>query len=160
MVDSRTGQEKFLLSEGDDLQLNLVVTDLDSDDPAVRKLLENLVGGDLFRAIPQLHVFRDLALMRTWSQANPALAAYAIASPPQPEEFQARVRLAAELGRLQRDLARHSTRDALTTLGNRRYLLLRLAEEFSRARRYRTPLSLAQEKNHRETAAFLRRHGA
>jgi ankyrin repeat protein len=24
----------------------------------------------------------------------------------------------------------------------------------------RTPLSLAQEKNHRETAAFLRRHGA
>ncbi len=137
------GKEKFLLQEGDDLQVNLVVTDLDSDDPAVRKLFDHLLGGDLFRAIPQLHVFRDLALMRTWCQANPALAAYALAAPPQAEEFQARVQLAAEVGRLQRDLARHSTRDALTTLASRRYLLLRLGEEFSRARRYRTPLSLA-----------------
>ena len=138
-----SGKEKLLMNEGDDLQVNLVVTDLDSDDPSVRKLLDHLLDGNLFRAIPQLHVFRDLALMRTWCQANPALAAYALAAPPSAEEFQSRVRLAAELGRLQRDLARHSTRDALTTLANRRYLLLRLGEEFSRARRYRTPLSLA-----------------
>jgi diguanylate cyclase (GGDEF)-like protein len=137
------GKEKFLLSEGDDLQVNLVVTDLDSDDPSVRELLDRLLGGDLFRAIPQLHVFRDLALMRTWCQANPALAAYALAGPPPAEEFQSRVRLAAEVGRLQRELARHSTRDALTALANRRYLLLRLGEEFSRARRYRSPLSFA-----------------
>ena len=137
------GKEKFLMNEGDDVQVNLVVTDLNSDDPSVRQLLDRLLGGDLFRAIPQLHVFRDLALMRTWCQANPALAAYALAAPPSAEEFQSRVRLAAEVGRLQRDLARHSTRDALTTLANRRYLLLRLGEEFSRARRYRTPLSLA-----------------
>jgi diguanylate cyclase (GGDEF)-like protein len=138
-----SGKEKFLLNEGDDLSVNLVVTDLDSDDPAVRRLLDHLLGGDLFRAVPQVHVFRDLALMRTWSQTNPALAAYAMPSPPSAEEFQSRVRLAAEVGRLQRDLARHSTRDGLTALANRRYLLLRLGEEFSRARRYRTPLSFA-----------------
>jgi diguanylate cyclase (GGDEF)-like protein len=138
-----SGKEKFLLREGDDLRVNLVVTDLDSDDPAVRKLLDRLLGGDLFRAVPQVHVFRDLALMRTWSQTNPALAASAMASPPSADEFQSRIRLAAEVGRLQRDLARHSTRDGLTTLANRRYLLLRLGEELSRARRYRTPLSFA-----------------
>lgn len=138
-----SGKEKLLLNEGDDLQVNLVVTDLDSDDPAVRKLLDHLLAGDLFRAVPQVHVFRDLALMRTWSQTNPLLAAYAMASTPSAEEFQSRIRLAAEVGRLQRDLARHSTRDGLTTLANRRYLLLRLGEELSRARRYRTPLSFA-----------------
>jgi diguanylate cyclase (GGDEF)-like protein len=44
---------------------------------------------------------------------------------------------------LQRELAHHTTRDGLTALANRRHLLLRLDEEFSRARRYRTPLSLA-----------------
>jgi diguanylate cyclase (GGDEF)-like protein len=138
-----SGKEKFLLKEGDDLTVNLVVTDLDSDDPAVHRLLDHLLGGDLFRAVPQVHVFRDLALMRAWSQTNPALAACAMASPPSAEEFQARIRLATEVGRLQRDLARHSTRDGLTTLANRRYLLLRLGEELSRARRYRTPLSFA-----------------
>jgi diguanylate cyclase (GGDEF)-like protein len=138
-----SGREKLLLNEGDDLKVNLVVTDLDSDDPAVRKLLDHLLGGDLFRAVPQVHVFRDLALMRTWTQTNPLLAASAMASPPSAEEFQSRIRLAAEVGRLQRDLARHSTRDGLTALANRRYLLLRLGEELSRARRYRTPLSFA-----------------
>lgn len=137
-----SGAEKFLMNEGDDLRVNLVVSDLDSDDPAVRALLDRLLGGDLFRAIPQVHVFRDLALMAAWRHANPQLAAYTIPAPPSPEDFQARIRLAAELGRLQRDLARHSTRDGLTTLPNRRYLLLRLEEELSRARRYRSPLSL------------------
>jgi diguanylate cyclase (GGDEF)-like protein len=44
---------------------------------------------------------------------------------------------------LQRELARQTTRDGLTGLPNRRYLLLRLYEEFARAKRYRTPLSLA-----------------
>jgi diguanylate cyclase (GGDEF)-like protein len=137
------GREKFLMNEGDDLRVNLVVTDLDSDDPSVRKLLDRLLSGDLFRAIPQLHVFRDLALMAAWRQGHPALAPYALAGPPSAEEFEARLRLATEVGRLQRELARHSTRDGLTSLANRRYLLLRVDEEFSRARRYRTPLSFA-----------------
>lgn len=138
-----SGQEKFLMNEGDDLKVNLVVTDLDSDDPSCRPLLERFVNGDLFRAVPQLHVFRDLELMNTWRRANPMLTAYSIGAPPSAEDFQARVKLAAEIGRLQRDLARHTVRDVLTALPNRRHLLHRLEEEFSRARRYRTPLSFA-----------------
>ncbi len=137
-----SGAETFLMNEGDDERVNLVVTDLDSDDPSVRTLLDRLLGGDLFRAVPQLHVFRDLALMRTWRDANPALSAYSFPAPPEAEDFQARLRLAAEVGRLQRELARHSIRDGLTALVNRRHLLLRLDEELARARRYRTPLSL------------------
>ncbi len=138
-----SGAEKFLMREGDDLRVNLVVTDLDSDDPAVRALLDRLLLGDLFRAIPQLHVFRDLALMAAWRLAHPALAPYALVFPPSAEEFEARVRLATEVGRLQRELAHYTTRDGLTSLANRRHLLLRLDEEFSRAKRYRTPLSVA-----------------
>jgi diguanylate cyclase (GGDEF)-like protein len=138
-----TGREKLLMNEGDDLKVDLVVTDLDSDDPAVRALLERLLSGDLFRAIPQLHIFRDLALMAAWRQKHPALAPYALPSPPSAEEFDARLRLAAEVGRLQRDWERHATHDGLTALPNRRFLLSRLEEEFSRARRYRTPLSFA-----------------
>ncbi len=138
-----SGAEKFLMNQGDDLRVHLVVTDLDSDDPAVRALLDRLLGGDLFRTIPQLHVFRDLALMATWRQALPGLTAYSMPSPPGAEDFQARLRLAAEIGRLKRDIARYSARDGLTAVANRRYLLLRLDEEFSRARRHRTPLSLA-----------------
>jgi diguanylate cyclase (GGDEF)-like protein len=137
------GREKLLMSEGDDPQVDLVVTDLDSDDPAVRALLDRLLAGDLFRSIPQLHVFRDLELMATWRQRNPALAPYALAAPPSPAEFESRLRLAAEIGRLRRDLSRHSTRDGLTALANRRYLLLRLEAEFSRARRYHSSLSIA-----------------
>jgi diguanylate cyclase (GGDEF)-like protein len=138
-----SGAEKFLLNEGDDLRVNLVVTDLDSDDPSVRALLDRLLSGDLFRSIPQLHVFRDLDLMAAWRQSHPTLAPYAMAAPPSAEEFESRLRLAAEVGRLQRELARHSTRDLLTAVANRRYLLLRLDEEFSRARRYQTSLSFA-----------------
>jgi len=138
-----SGSEKVLMREGDDLRVNLVVTDLDSDDPAVRALLDRLLSGDLFRSIPQLHVFRDLALMSAWRLAHPALAPYALASPPSAEEFESRLRLAAEVGRLQRELAHHTTRDGLTAAANRRHLLLRLDEEFSRAKRYRTPLSVA-----------------
>jgi diguanylate cyclase (GGDEF)-like protein len=137
------GAEKFLLKEGDDEQVDLVVTELNADDPAVRALIDRLLGGDLFRAIPQLHVFRDLALLRTVREQNPSLAAFLIPAPVEAEDFQARVRLAVEIGRLQRLLARHSITDALTGLMNRRYLLLRLEEELSRARRYKTPVSLA-----------------
>ena len=138
-----SGAEKFLLNEGDDESVHLVVTDLDTDDPAVLILLERLVGGDLFRGLPQLHVVRDLALLSRLRQTHPQLIAFSVAAPPAGEDFQARVRLAAEIGRLRRESARHSIRDGLTGLLNRRYLLLRLEEEFSRARRYRTPLSLA-----------------
>lgn len=142
-VVALSGREKFFMNDGDDPQFNLVVTDLDSDDPAVRALFDRLLSGDLFRTIPQLHVFRDLSLMADWRTRNPTLAPYALASPPSAEEFEARLRLAAEVGRLQRDLERHSTRDGLTALANRRYLLMRLDGELSRARRHHSSLSLA-----------------
>src|SRR5262249_48874536 len=99
-------------------------------------------SGDLFRSIPQIHLFRDLSLMASLCAGTPALAGFSVPAPPEAEDFQARVRLAAEIGRLQRESARHSISDPLTGLFNRRYLLLRLEEEFSRARRYRSPLSL------------------
>ncbi len=142
-VVTLSGVEKFLMNEGDDLSFTLVVSDLDTDDPAVRALLDRLLEGDLFRAIPQLHVFRDLNLMTSVRATHPLLSPFTIPAPPEAEDFQARVRLASELGRLRREVARHSTRDSLTTLPNRKYLLLRLEEEFSRARRYRTPLCVA-----------------
>jgi diguanylate cyclase (GGDEF)-like protein len=137
-----SGAEKFLMNEGDDESVHLVVTDLDTDDPSVLILLERLVSGDLFRGLPHLHVVRDFALLTRLRHAHPSLVPFSMAAPPPAEEFQARVRLAAEIGRLRRETARTSLRDALTGLLNRRYLLLRLEEEFSRARRYRTPLSV------------------
>ncbi|HEX4823310.1 MAG TPA: diguanylate cyclase [Candidatus Polarisedimenticolaceae bacterium] len=127
----------------DDDALGLVVTDLDTDDARSRALLESFASGTLFRTTPKLHVFRDLALLRTMRAADPALAATTIPAPPKAEDLQARVRLAIEIGRLERLLARHSVRDSLTGLTNRRYLLLRLEEEIARARRYGTPVSLA-----------------
>jgi PleD family two-component response regulator len=43
-VVALSGSEKFLLNEGDDERVTLVVTDLDSDDPAAASLLDRLVG--------------------------------------------------------------------------------------------------------------------
>jgi diguanylate cyclase (GGDEF)-like protein len=137
-----SGAEKFLMDQGDDERVRLVVTDLDTDDPSARSLLDRLISADLFRGIPQLHVVRDLALLREMRQGNPALTAASIPSPPRAEDFQARVRLSAENGRLLRENARHSIRDPLTGLYNRHYVFVRLEEEFARAKRYRTPLSL------------------
>ena len=137
-----SGAEKFLMETGDDESIDLLVTDLDTDDPAARGLMDRLATGELFRDVPQLHVFRDLAFRDHFLAGHPSQAALAMAAPPEAEGFQARVRLASEIGRLRRELARGSIRDPMTGLFNRRYLMLRLEEEFSRARRHRTPLSL------------------
>jgi diguanylate cyclase (GGDEF)-like protein len=138
-----SGAEKFLMVRGDDPTVDLLVTDLDTDHPASGALVDRLVRGDLFDGVPQIHLFRDLGLRDALSQAGSSFAAASMASPPEAGEFQARVRLAAEVGRLRRELQRQSIRDPMTGLFNRRYLLLRLEEEFSRARRHRTALSLA-----------------
>jgi diguanylate cyclase (GGDEF)-like protein len=137
------GSDKLALLHGDDETVDLLVTDVDSDDPAARALLDRLVRGDLFAGIPQLHLFRDLRLRDALQGAGVGLVTTSLPSPPETSEFQARVRLAAEVGRLRRELQRSSIRDGMTGLFNRRYLLLRLEEEFSRSRRHRTPLSLA-----------------
>jgi len=138
-----SGAERVLMVQGDDPTVDLLVTDLDTDDPASGNLIDRLVRGDLFEGVPQIHLFRDLALRDALTQAGSIFAASSMASPPEAGEFQARVRLAAEVGRLRRELQRQSIRDPMTGLFNRRYLLLRLEEEFSRARRHRTALSLA-----------------
>jgi two-component system, cell cycle response regulator len=137
-----SGGEKFLLERGDDETVDLVVTDLDTDDPPARALLDRLLSGAVFAGVPQVHLFRDLSLRDDVLSRHPALAAVSLPSPPEASEFQARVRLAAEVGRLRRELQRSAIRDPMTGLFNRRYVLHRLDEEFSRARRYRTPLSL------------------
>lgn len=138
-----SGAEKFLMVQGDDPTVDLLVTDLDTDDPSSGNLIDRLVRGDLFEGVPQIHLFRDLGLREALAQAGSSFAASSMTSPPEAGEFQARVRLAAEVGRLRRELQRQSIRDSMTGLFNRRYLLLRLEEEFSRARRHRTALSLA-----------------
>lgn len=137
-----SGAETFLMGSGEDDSVDLVVCDLDTDDPSARALLDRLAGGDLFGGVPQLHVFRDLELRLRFLAERPGAAALCMSHPPEAEGFQARVRLGAEVGRLRREAARSSIRDPMTGLYNRRYLLHRLEEEFSRARRYRTPLSL------------------
>lgn len=137
-----SGAEKFHIGSGDDESVDLVVTDLDTADPAARGLLDRLLARDLFPSIPQIHLFRDGSMRRALLEKGLEAAYMSLPSPPDLAEFQARVRLGAEVGRLRRELARTSIRDPMTRLFNRRYLLLRLDEELARARRYRTSLSL------------------
>ncbi len=137
-----SGAEKFLFQHGDDETVDLLITDLDTDDPSAKALFDRLLSGDLFGGVPQLHILRDLALRSALTQRDPAVAGVSLPAPPEASEFQARVRLSAQVGRLKRELQRSTIRDPMTGLYNRHYLLGRLEEEFSRARRYRSPLSL------------------
>jgi diguanylate cyclase (GGDEF)-like protein len=136
-----SGPERFLVERGDDETVDLVVTDLDTDDPSARGLFDRLLSGELFARLPQIHVLRDLAVRQELERRDPALSTVSILNPPEAGEFQSRVRLSAEIGRLRRELTRSAVRDPLTGLYNRRHLFHRLEEEFSRSRRYRNPLS-------------------
>ncbi|MBZ5638550.1 MAG: GGDEF domain-containing protein, partial [Acidobacteriia bacterium] len=136
-----SGPERFLVDRGDDESVDLLVTDLDTDDPSSRALFDRLLSGDLFARVPQIHVIRDLALRQDMERRNPALSSVWILNPPEAGEFQTRVRLSAEIGRLRREHQRSAVRDPLTGLYNRQHLHHRLEEEFSRSRRYRSPLS-------------------
>lgn len=136
------GTEHRLLETGDDDSVDLVVTHLAGSIAVARGVLDRLLNADLFPGVPQLHVLRDLDLLREVSARAALPDVQAVAHPVARDEFQARVRLAAELGRSRKERDRSSIRDPMTGLFNRRYLLFRLEEEFSRARRYRSPLSL------------------
>lgn len=137
-----SGAEKFLIDGSDEGILDLVITDLDTGDPSGLALLKRFVAGDLLSRVPQIHLFRDLALREDMVARNPSLAFISMSSPPDAADFQARVMLGSEVGRLRRELTRTSIRDLFTGLYNRRYLIQRLEEEFARARRYRSMLSL------------------
>ena len=137
-----TGAESLFLVDGSDDSIDLLITDLDTDEPRARTLLRRLATGDLFANVPQLHLLGDIAFRAQLLAWNPELAAVSMVSPPEAGAFQARVRLAREIGRLRRELASSTVKDPMTGLHNRRYFLARLEQEFSRARRYRTPVSL------------------
>ncbi len=137
-----TGAESLFMVDGSDDSIDLLVTDLDTDEPRARTLLRRLATGDLFENVPQLHLLRDIAFRAQLLAWNPELAAVSMVAPPEAGAFQARVRLAREIGRLRRELARSTVKDPMTGLYNRRYFLARMEQEFSRARRYRTPVSM------------------
>lgn len=137
-----TGAERRLLEAGDDDSVDLVVTHLDAGDPSSRAVLDRLLGGDLFPGVPQVHLLRDAELLHEVVARRSLPEVQALLHPTARDEFEARVRLAAQLGRLRKEVDRSSIRDPMTGLFNRRYLLFRLEEEFSRARRHRSPLSL------------------
>jgi diguanylate cyclase (GGDEF)-like protein len=137
-----SGAEKSLIDVGDEEMIDLVVTDLDTGVPAGLALLRRMVSGELLGAVPHLHLFRDAALRETLTSRFPELAFGSLPHEPDPSEFQARVRLATEIGRLRRELTRVSIRDPMTRLYNRRHVIHRLEEEFARARRYRSVVSL------------------
>ncbi|MDX1389707.1 MAG: diguanylate cyclase [Acidobacteriota bacterium] len=136
------GDEKYRLDNADGAAVDLVVSDLDTDDPSARALLDRLVAGQILDGVPQLHLFRDPAMREAFAARQSWIATTALPSPPDADEFRARVRLAAEMGRLRRELRRVNICDPVTNLLNRRHLVRRLEEEFARARRYRSPLSL------------------
>ncbi len=137
-----SGREKFLFDGGADERVDLVVTCLTGEISQTRTLLDRLLTGEIFFGVPQLHVVSDPTLQTRIDEVGPDLAAESMSSPPEAEEFKSRVRLASEVGRLRREVSRASIQDPLTGAYNRRFLLMRLAQEFSRARRYRTPLSI------------------
>lgn len=137
-----SGAETVLMTEGDDGSVDCVVADLDTDDPAAKELLQRLLSRNLFPGVPQLHLFRDPALRQAVVTRYPSLVAHCMHSPAGADEFQGRLRLIAEMGRLRRELVENAVRDPMTGVYDRRYVMLRLDEDFSRARRYRHPLSL------------------
>lgn len=137
-----SGAETVLMTEGDDAAIDCVVADLDTDDPAAKELLQRLLSRNLFPRVPHLHLFRDPSLRADVVARYPSLSAHCLHAPPTADEFQARLRLVAEAGRLRRELEENSVRDPMTGVYDRRYVMLRLGEDYSRARRYRHPLSL------------------
>lgn len=136
-----TGRERLLLDSGDDDSFDLVVFDLDDADPAARSLSRRLEGDSLFDGVPHLR-FGPFERLSGEDPEDGTSAALVVRPDAGAAEFAARVRLGAEIGRLRREIARSALRDPLTGIFNRRYLLLRLEAEFSRARRHRSPVSL------------------
>jgi diguanylate cyclase (GGDEF)-like protein len=136
-----TGRERLLLDSGTDEAFDLVVVDLDEENPAARAMTRRLDGDGLFEGVPQIRFGPPRSPS---GDAPPDGVAGALLVPQETgdAEFAARVRLGAEIGRLRREVGTSALRDPLTGIFNRRYLRLRLEAEFARARRHRSPVSL------------------
>jgi diguanylate cyclase (GGDEF)-like protein len=136
------GADTQIFERGDDATIDAVVTDLDVDEPAARRILDNLGRGDLFSRVPQIHVLRDSGLEHRDSGDRRDPASLLLPEPIDPAEFVAQLRRSAEIGRLRREVSDLTHRDELTQGSCRRHLESRLEEEFSRSRRHDSLLSL------------------
>jgi diguanylate cyclase (GGDEF)-like protein len=123
--------------------VDLVVTDLRVRELGSRGLLARLLTGEIHPRVPRIHLYRDEQERLEIAEGGPDALLLAL---PYPEgaapEMQARVRLAAEVGRLRRERSRNDTHDPATGLSSRRFLVRRLEEELARARRHRTQMSI------------------
>jgi len=133
---------RFGIPPTDQEASDLVITDLSSGAAASRALLTSLLTGELLAGVPRIHLYRNEAARREIAEGGPDATWLALPYPPSPQELQVRVRLASEVGRLRRLVERAEIHDPLTALCNRRFLLHRLEEEFARARRHKSVLSL------------------
>lgn len=137
------GAGRGSLGRGDGGQIDLVLTDLSMDSGSARNLLERLCTGDLFFGVPQIHLLPDDDARRGLQELTTDVASITMPRPADAEGFQAHVRLAAEIGRLRREIACVTIRDRMTGCYNRPFLVMRIEQEFSRARRYNSPISLS-----------------
>jgi diguanylate cyclase (GGDEF)-like protein len=142
----------------DGQEIDLVVSELDPGAAASRALLDRLLDGEVLFGVPQIHRVRDEPTCALLRGRSPDAATVALLPAADPEQFRAQVRLAAEAGRLRAELPRVSLRDPLTGAFNRRFVTLRLDQEFARARRHRTPLSVVVF-DVDELGAINQRHG-
>ncbi len=126
----------------DGLAIDLVITDRMLDSPASEAVLPRLLSGEIHPHAPRIHLFRTETARQELRRAVPDGLDLSMAFPAAPAELQVRIRLAAEVGRLRREIDRSATLDPATGLSNRTYFLRRLEEEFARAKRHRTALSL------------------
>jgi len=136
------GPDIQIFERGGDSTIDLVVTDLDPGASAARPILDTLLRGELFAGVPRLHLLPEGASSAGWPGPRSDPATVTLTGPSASAEFRAYLRLGTEIGRLRKELACSALRDRLTGAYNRRHVVLRLQEEFSRARRYETPLSL------------------
>jgi len=135
------GPDIQIFERGGDSTIDLVVTDLDPGAPDARPILETLLRGELFAGVPRLHLLPPGASSEGWPGAQSEPATVALPAPADSTEFRTYLRLVTEIGRLRRELAASALRDRLTGAYNRQHIITRLREEFSRSRRYETPLS-------------------
>jgi PleD family two-component response regulator len=133
--------ESALLERGDSDGLDLVVTAFEPEDPSSSTVLERLLAGGLFPGVARLYLCPSAAL-RDSLLARGVDPTRLLLLPDDEARLAMRARLLTEVGGLERRLAEASSLDPLTGLFHRGYLMQRMEEEMSRARRYRTPLSL------------------
>lgn len=142
--DAPSGHALAAASKPDAALISLGVA-LDRDLPGVNgpTLLQHWRGDDRTASIPVLILAPHAAGDDLQATCLDRGAADVLLHPLHPRVLVARVDRAVRDGRERRRLEAAAQTDGLTGLANFRALDARLRQEFDRARRYRTPLSLA-----------------